>query len=128
MAEVKKATDRNACKENALRPALNHGSTPAARYCAGEIAPRCLHWALPCVDQTKLTIAMMIALNRDEEFRMHVRAAANNGVTPDEIKEVILQAALYCGLPAANSAFAMAQETLRESGALPRAADAPDER
>ena len=95
------------------------------RYAWGTIWTR---EGLPRHTRSLLTIAMMIALNRDEEFRMHVRAAANNGVTPDEIKEVILQAALYCGLPAANSAFAMAQETLRESGALPRAADAPDER
>ena len=52
----------------------------------------------------------MIALNRDDEFRMHVRAAANNGVTRDEIKEVILQCAIYVGVPAANAAFHMAAD------------------
>ena len=45
---------------------------------------------------------------------MHVRAALNNGVTPDEIKEVLLQSAIYCGVPAANSAFAIAQRVLDE--------------
>ena len=55
---------------------------------------------------------MMVALNRNEELRLHLRAAANNGVTPDEIKEVLLQTAIYCGVPAANSAFHMAGEIL----------------
>jgi alkylhydroperoxidase/carboxymuconolactone decarboxylase family protein YurZ len=51
-------------------------------------------------------------LNRGEEFRMHVRAALNNGVTREEIKEVLLQCAIYCGAPAANSAFHAAKEVL----------------
>ena len=53
-------------------------------------------------------------MNRGEEFRIHVRAAANNGVTRDEIKEVLLQAAIYCGVPAANSAFHAAEEVWAE--------------
>ncbi len=53
---------------------------------------------------------MMVALNRPDEFKLHVRAAFNNGVTRDEIKEVLLQAAIYCGVPAANSSFHMAEE------------------
>jgi alkylhydroperoxidase/carboxymuconolactone decarboxylase family protein YurZ len=57
---------------------------------------------------------MTAALNREAEFRLHVRAAASNGVTPDEIKEVLMQAAIYCGVPAANSAFHWAQEVLAE--------------
>ncbi|HTR26751.1 MAG TPA: 4-carboxymuconolactone decarboxylase [Terriglobales bacterium] len=61
-----------------------------------------------------LTLAMMVALNREAEFRMHVRAAFNNGVTRDEIKEVLLQTAIYCGVPAANSAFHAAAEVFRE--------------
>src|SRR5579871_6570413 len=72
------------------------------RYAWGEI------WTRPALDRRTrsfLTLAMMIALNRSEEFRMHVRAALQNGVTQDEIKEVLLQAAIYCGVPAANSAF-----------------------
>ncbi|HWE61798.1 MAG TPA: carboxymuconolactone decarboxylase family protein, partial [Chloroflexota bacterium] len=52
-----------------------------------------------------------------EEFRLHVRAAANNGVTPDEIKEVLLQSAIYCGVPAANTAFRIAEEVLAEADA-----------
>jgi 4-carboxymuconolactone decarboxylase len=74
-------------------------------------------WArpgLPRHTRSLLTLAMMIALNRGEEFRMHVRAAVNNGVTRDQIKEVLLQSAIYCGVPAANSAFHIAAEVLRE--------------
>jgi len=86
------------------------------RYAWGEIWTRP---GLPRHTRSLLTLAMMVALNRADEFRLHVRAAANNGVTADEIKEVILQAAIYCGVPAANAAFHMAQEALRETGALP---------
>jgi alkylhydroperoxidase/carboxymuconolactone decarboxylase family protein YurZ len=57
---------------------------------------------------------MMVALNREEELKLHLRAAANNGVTRDEIKEVLMQAAIYCGVPAANSAFHMAQEVFQK--------------
>jgi 4-carboxymuconolactone decarboxylase len=74
-------------------------------------------WArpgLPRHTRSLLTVAMMIALNRGEEFRMHVRAAVNNGVTRDQIKEVLLQSAIYCGVPAANSAFHIAAEVFRE--------------
>jgi 4-carboxymuconolactone decarboxylase len=70
--------------------------------------------ALPRHTRSLLTLAMTIALNRGEEFRMHVRAAFNNGVTRDEIKEVLLQSAVYCGVPAANSAFHAAAEVFRE--------------
>ena len=74
-------------------------------------------WArpgLPRHTRSLLTLAMMVALNRGDEFRMHVKAAVNNGVTRDEIKEVLLQTAIYCGLPAANSAFHMAAEVFSE--------------
>jgi alkylhydroperoxidase/carboxymuconolactone decarboxylase family protein YurZ len=64
-----------------------------------------------------LTIAMMAALNRAEELRMHVRAAFSNGVTREEIKEVLLQSAIYCGVPAANAAFREAAEVFREMDA-----------
>ena len=77
------------------------------RYAWGEI------WSRPGLSrQTRsmITLAMMVALNRDEELRMHVRAALNNGVTREEIKEVILQTAIYCGVPAANNAFHAAEE------------------
>jgi 4-carboxymuconolactone decarboxylase len=81
------------------------------RYAWGEIWTRP---GLPRHTRSLLVIAMTIALNREAEFRLHVRAAANNGVTPDEIKEVLMQAAIYCGVPAANSAFHWAQEVLAE--------------
>jgi 4-carboxymuconolactone decarboxylase len=69
---------------------------------------------LPRHTRSLLTLAMMIALNRGDEFRMHVRAAFNNGVTREQIKEVLLQSAIYCGVPAANSAFHMAAEVFKE--------------
>jgi|SRR5215813_14906129 len=69
---------------------------------------------LPLHTRSLLTLAMMVALNRPDEFRMHVKAAFNNGVTRDELKEVLLQTAVYCGVPAANSAFHMAAEVFRE--------------
>jgi 4-carboxymuconolactone decarboxylase len=69
---------------------------------------------LPRHTRSLLTLAMMVALNRGEEFRMHVRAAFNNGVTRDQIKEVLLQSAVYCGVPAANSAFHIAAEVFSE--------------
>jgi 4-carboxymuconolactone decarboxylase len=61
-----------------------------------------------------LTLVLMVALNRGDEFKMHVRAAFNNGVTRDEIKELLLHAALYAGLPAANTAYHLAEEVFAE--------------
>ncbi|MBP0632835.1 3-oxoadipate enol-lactonase [Cupriavidus sp. AcVe19-1a] len=77
------------------------------RYAWGEIWTR---EGLPRHTRSLLTIAMMVALNRSDELKLHLRAAANNGVTRDEIKEVLLQTAIYCGVPAANSAFHMAED------------------
>jgi 3-oxoadipate enol-lactonase/4-carboxymuconolactone decarboxylase len=57
---------------------------------------------------------MMVALNRSDEFRLHLKAAFNNGVTRDQIKEVLLQAAVYCGAPAANTAFHIAADVFSE--------------
>ena len=81
------------------------------RYAWGEI------WArpgLPRQTRSLLTLAMMVALNRGEEFKLHLRAAMRNGVPREEIKEVLLQSAIYCGVPAANSAFHMAAEVFKE--------------
>jgi 4-carboxymuconolactone decarboxylase len=61
-----------------------------------------------------LTIAMMVALNRPDELRLHLNAARNNGVSRDDIKEVLMQAAVYCGVPAANSAFHAAAAVFAE--------------
>ena len=69
---------------------------------------------LPRHTRSLITLAMMVALNRADEFRMHVRAAFNNGVTREEIAEVLLQSAAYCGVPAANSAFHIAAEVFKE--------------
>jgi len=81
------------------------------RYAWGEIWTRP---GLPRHTRSLITIAMMVALNRSEEFKLHVRAAFNNGVTRDEIKEVLLQCAIYCGVPAANSSFHMAEEVFAQ--------------
>jgi alkylhydroperoxidase/carboxymuconolactone decarboxylase family protein YurZ len=61
-----------------------------------------------------MTLIALVALGRHEELATHVRAARRNGLTPDEIKEVLLHSAIYCGVPAANSAFAVAQKALAE--------------
>jgi 4-carboxymuconolactone decarboxylase len=86
------------------------------RYAWGEI------WARPGLDRRTrscITLTALVALGRDEELAMHVRAARRNGLTPDEIKEVLLQCAIYCGVPAANAAFAVAQRVLAEEGEAP---------
>jgi 4-carboxymuconolactone decarboxylase len=81
------------------------------RYCWGDIWTRP---GLPRHTRSLLTIAMLVALNRPDEFRLHVRAAFNNGVTRDEIKELLLHAAIYCGVPAANASFHMAEEVFAQ--------------
>ncbi len=83
------------------------------RYAWGAI------WARPGLDRRTrscVTLGMLVALGREQELEMHVRAALRNGVTPAEIKEVLLQCAIYCGVPAANGAFALAQRLLEEEG------------
>ncbi len=74
-------------------------------------------WTRPALDHPTrrlLTIAMLIALNRGDEFKLHVRAALEHGMDPELIKEVILQSAIYCGVPAANTAFHQAQDVTRD--------------
>lgn len=81
------------------------------RYAWGEI------WTRPGLDRrtrSAITLTALIAHGHWEELAMHLRAARRNGLTDDEIKEVLLQAAVYCGVPAANRAFAIAQEVLAE--------------
>ena len=83
------------------------------RYAWGEI------WTRPGLDRKTrscITITALVALGRDHELELHVRAGLRNGLTPDELKEVLLQAAVYCGVPAANAAFAIAQRVLAEEG------------
>jgi 4-carboxymuconolactone decarboxylase len=86
------------------------------RYAWGEVWTRP---GLPRHTRSLVTLALMVALNRGDEFRMHVRAACNNGVTRDEIKEVLLQCAIYAGVPAANAAFHMAQDVFAEMDKAP---------
>jgi 4-carboxymuconolactone decarboxylase len=81
------------------------------RYAWGEI------WTRPGLDRrmrSAITLTALTALGHHHELAMHVRTALRNGLTPEEIKEVLLQAAIYCGVPAANRAFAIAQEVLAE--------------
>ena len=109
---VRRAVLGDAHVETALarRTALtNEFQDLLTRYAWGEVWDRP---GLPRHTRSVLTIAMLVALNRPEELRLHLRAAGNNGVTPDEIKEVLLHAAVYCGLPAANAAFHLAAEEL----------------
>jgi len=85
------------------------------RYAWGEV------WSRPGLDRrtrSAITLTALVALGHHHELAMHVRAALRNGLTPDEIKEVLLQAAIYCGVPAANRAFAIAQEVLAAEGAV----------
>lgn len=77
-------------------------------------------WTRPGLDRRTrscVTVAMLIALGRDDELALHIRGALNNGVTPEEIKEVLLQAAIYSGIPAANAAFRIAGRVLAETDA-----------
>lgn len=100
--------DRTVARKNDFNDEFQNLIT---RYAWGEIWTRP---GLPRHTRSLLTVAMMVALNRAEEFRLHVRAASNNGVTRDEIKEVLMQAAIYCGVPAANNAFHLAEEVFAE--------------
>jgi 4-carboxymuconolactone decarboxylase len=79
------------------------------RYAWGEV------WARPGLDRrtrSAITLTALVALGREDELAMHVRAAVRNGLTRDEIGEILLQCAVYCGVPAANGAFAIAQRVL----------------
>jgi 4-carboxymuconolactone decarboxylase len=79
------------------------------RYAWGEI------WSRPGLDRRTrscVTLAMLVALGHHDELRLHLRGALNNGLTRDEIKEVLLQTAIYAGVPAANTAFRIASEVL----------------
>jgi 4-carboxymuconolactone decarboxylase len=79
------------------------------RYAWGEI------WQRPGLtrrERSLITLAMLVALNRETEFRIHIRAAFNNGVTEEEIRELLIHAGIYCGLPAANAAIHVAEEVI----------------
>jgi len=83
------------------------------RYAWGEI------WARPGLDRRTrscITVGLLVARNRDDELALHIRAALRNGVTADELKEILLHTTIYCGVPAANSAFRVAARVLAEEG------------
>jgi len=89
------------------------------RYAWGDV------WSRPGLsraERSMITLAMLAALQHENELAMHVRAALRNGLTPEQIQEVLLQVAVYAGVPAANRAFAVAQRALAEAQA---AAEAP---
>jgi 4-carboxymuconolactone decarboxylase len=82
------------------------------RYAWGEL------WARPGLSRPQrsmITLALLAGLGRDEELAMHVRAALRNGLTADDIREVLLHVAVYAGVPAANRAFVIADKTIKES-------------
>jgi 4-carboxymuconolactone decarboxylase len=84
------------------------------RYAWGDV------WSRPGLsraERSMITLAMLAALQHENELAMHVRAALRNGLTPGQIQEVLLQVAVYAGVPAANRAFAVAQRVLSEVGA-----------
>jgi 4-carboxymuconolactone decarboxylase len=84
-------------------------------YAWGEV------WSRPGLDRRTrscVTLGVLVALRCEEELALHVRAALRNGLTPEEIREVLLHTTVYAGVPAANTAFAIAQRVLREEGAL----------
>ena len=81
------------------------------QYCWGEI------WGRPGLDRktrSLINLAMISALNRPHEVKMHIKGALNNGLTKDQIQEVFLQVAIYCGVPAAVDSFRLAREVLQE--------------
>lgn len=83
------------------------------QYCWGEV------WGRPGLDRRTRSIvnlAMLTALNRPHEIKLHVRGALNNGLTTDEIREIFLQTAIYCGVPAALDSFRIAKEVFKEEG------------
>jgi 4-carboxymuconolactone decarboxylase len=83
------------------------------QYCWGEI------WGRPGLDRktrSMLNLAMISALNRPHEVKIHVKGAIHNGLTKDQIMEVLLQVAIYCGVPAAVDSFRIAREAFKEMG------------
>lgn len=100
-----------AAADDFTRPLQQH----ITQYAWGDI------WNRPGLDRrtrSLLNLAMLTALNRPHELRLHVKGALHNGVTKDEIREVLMQTTIYCGVPAALDAFKVAREVLKEMGEL----------
>jgi 3-oxoadipate enol-lactonase/4-carboxymuconolactone decarboxylase len=104
--------DAHVDRAEAARTPLTDDFQDLLTRCAwGEI------WTRPGLDRRTrscITVAMLVALNRNDELALHMRAALTNGVTVDELKEILLQSAIYCGVPAANTAFGVAAKILAE--------------
>jgi len=101
-ASIKNATDFNIDMQELV-----------TQYCWGDV------WNRPGLDRKTrsfLNLAMITALNRPHELKLHIRGAINNGLTKDEIGEVLLQAMIYCGVPAAIDSFRIAREVFKEMG------------
>ena len=101
---------RRAERRNAFNDVLQDYS---AEVCFGRV------WARPALDRkmrSVINIAMLVALNRPNQLLHHIEGALNNGCSVDEIKEILLQTAVYCGLPAASDGFRIAEEVLQERG------------
>lgn len=99
-ASIKNATDFNIDMQELV-----------TQYCWGDV------WNRPGLDRKTrsfLNLAMITALNRPHELKLHIRGAINNGMTKEEIKEVFLQAGIYCGVPAAIDSFRVASEVFKE--------------
>lgn len=104
--------DSSIAKANDFMMAFQHITT---EWCWG------YGWDRPGLDRktrSMLNLAMLTALNRAPEIKLHVKGALNNGVTVDEIKEVLLHATIYCGIPAGLDAFKAANEVLEAAGAV----------
>jgi 4-carboxymuconolactone decarboxylase len=114
--EVRRAVLGDAHVDRALKrttPFTEDFQDLITRYAWGEI------WSRPGLDRRTrscITLTALVATGREHELEMHVRAALRNGLTPDEIAEVLLHCAVYCGVPAANGAFAIAQRVIEETG------------
>ena len=100
--------EQRAAKRNDFNDVLQDYS---AEVCFGRV------WARPALDRklrSVINIAMLVALNRPNQLRHHLEGALNNGCSVDEIQEILLQTAVYCGLPAAGEGFRIAEEILHE--------------
>ena len=84
------------------------------RYAWGEVWGRS---GLTRRERSLITLAMLVALNREAEFRLHIRAAFRNGVTVEELRELLLHSGIYCGIPAANAAIRIAEDVINETKA-----------
>ena len=106
------AVDRSLAAVNTFNDPINQLTT---EWCWGEVWGRL---GLDHKTRSVINLAMLTALNRPNELKLHVRGAIHNGLTPSEIQEIFLQTAIYCGVPAAIDSFTVASEVLKEMKAI----------